>query len=84
MIETIETFAAFVDATDITITLERRCNGALSSCMPIWTIPLPARKFGITWLNDAIKAKGFTVESTWIMSVGQDRQRMEAVLAEVR
>ena len=79
-----EAFTAFVDATDITITLERRYNGALSSCMPIWTIPLPGRKFGITWLNDAIAAKGFTVESTWIMSVGQEGLRMEAVLAEVR
>lgn len=78
------TFTATVTAQGATITLERRINGALAGCEPIHSIPLPSQKFGVTWLNNAMEAKGFTVESAWAFEFTQDGLQMEAILSEVQ
>lgn len=80
-----ETFSAVVTRADIVITLERRTDtGQLTSSEPVNVIPLPAEKFGIAWLANALRSKGFQAESAWAIEVGQDGLIMSAVVDEIR
>lgn len=80
-----ETFTASVTTKDIVITLERRTDsGQLTASEPVNVIPLPAEKFGITWLNNAIQAKGFHVDSAWAFETTDDGLHMGAVLSEIQ
>ena len=79
-----ETFSAVVEADGITIVMERRYNGALSNCEPSMSIALPTEgAFGLTWLANAIEAKGFRVESAWAIKPTQNGLQMTAVVSEI-
>ena len=76
-----ETFTAVIagEGHDITIISTRGSNSG-----PIFTIPLPTDgKFGMTWINNAIEAKGFRVESAWSFQVVTNGLWMEAILSEI-
>lgn len=78
-----ETYTAAVTTSGVVITLERRTDaGQLTGSEPAGVIVLPSEKFGISWLNNAIEAKGFIVHSAWGIEATMDGLRMEAVLIE--